>query len=64
MQTKTLSTTKGKQLLGNSVFKTSVVKQNEALVFFATSLYFFEWKKVKSFLVDEARSLISWIFFL
>ena len=40
--TKTLLTIIGLQFFDSSFFKLSVVKQNEALVFFAISLYFFE----------------------
>ena len=47
------------QLFGNSSFKTSVVIQKEASVFFAISLYFLEWKKVMSFSLDVNKSLIS-----
>ena len=36
-----------------------VVKQKDALVWDANTSYFFEWKKVISFFVDETRSLMS-----
>ena len=49
------------QVSGRFFFKASVVKQKDAFVFFAISLYFFEWKKVISFSVEEDRSLISLI---
>ena len=42
VDTKTLSTTIAEQLLGSSFFKASVVKQKDAFVFTATSLYFLE----------------------
>ena len=42
VETKTFSTINGVQLFGNSSFKISVVKQKEALVFFAKLLYFLE----------------------
>ena len=40
-------------------FKFSVVIQNEALVFFANVLYFFEWKNEIQPLLAELKSLIS-----
>ena len=47
------------QLFGKNDSKFLVVRQYEALVFFAKSAYLFEWKKVISFFWDEFRSLIS-----
>ena len=58
-ESKTFSTIIALQLGGNSFFKSSVVKQKDALVLFAMCLYFFEWKKVKFFSVEEKRSFIS-----
>ena len=59
VETKTFSTTIALQLLGNSFFKASVVKQKEAFVFLAKCLYLLEWKKVISLISEVNKSLIS-----
>ena len=49
----------GWQVLGKKSFNKSEVKQNDALVIFASSLYFFEWKKVIESLLALFKSFIS-----
>ena len=56
---RTLFTTIGSQVFGKKSFNNSEVKQNDALVDFATSLYFFEWKKVIDVLSALYKSFIS-----
>ena len=57
--TKTFSTIIGTQSSGKLCFKELVVIQNDALVFFANSVYFFEWKKVISPSIALTKSFIS-----
>ncbi len=59
VETKTLSTIIGIQLLGNSFWSFWVVMQKEAFVLFAAILYLLEWKKVISSMLEFCRSLIS-----
>ena len=58
VETKTFSTIKGIQFLERSFFNTSVVIQYVAFVFFAKSLYFFEWKKEISLFSALYKSFI------
>ena len=49
----------GSQVFGKKSFNKSEVKQKDALVNFATSLYLFEWKKVIESLLALYKSFIS-----